>query len=224
VIEALAALLGAIVKAIPGLEDHRARQKRAEIGAELISFYNEANRMLVAGDSLIHELRIYEHAAATGKPDHYDALRKTIALHVRQQIAALREVAASYKALQGYLGPIITNDAFRDVSELFNYKEGFLIILAWHVTNDLILDVGFPKESSEQTNTDVELKGWVNLPLGKDFGPQYLPIVQAYFRNHDPEAELEQISARLEEIRKAILVNFELEDLLLKVKDIQSRS
>ena len=215
------ALLDAVVKAVPGIKDHRARQQHAEIGAALLRFYNQANRMLISGESLIETLRRYEHAASSGSPANYSGQRALILAYVRQQIDILTKIQASFLELASYLGPIIENHAFRELYRLFDIKRGALNILHYGIReNHLILDMSSVQELIEQTNTDVKaVKGWVNVPLGEDFGPQYLPIVQAYFRTRNPEAELEQISSGLEKIRKAILENFKLEDVLLKVKD-----
>lgn len=221
--ELLAALLDAIMKAIPGVKGYRDRKRHAEIGASLLKFYNDANRMLIAGDILIKTSRAYERAA--GDEDQASTLgelQEVILFYTREQAHALADIQDSFDRLQIYLAALIKNDSFRRLDMSFRSKSSTLQMLNHWMR--LAYDRKLALDNLIVTaRSDIRRYEWSFklLPLTDDFGGQeHLTSVQAYLHHTiDPEANLARIAAVLEEVREAILANFKLEEVLLRVKD-----
>jgi hypothetical protein len=223
VIELLAALLDAVVQALPGIKNARDRQRLANIGAELLNFYNDTNRMLVAGDNLVQLLRTYEKFG-TKDPEKFPYMGRVLQTDVVEQARTLKAIRNSYVNLENHLGPLIDNDSFRRLHVLFVIKLSALDLLA-----TLLLDGKLPLDTGSGLETLIESGGHQDMiryvysletiPLNEDTTSRHLAIVRAYLRARQPESELEHIAEGLEEIRKAIIANFNLEDVLLKVRE-----
>jgi hypothetical protein len=242
VLEYVSLFVDMLVKVIPGIKGARDKDKYASLGAELLMFYNDANAMVTDGYDLISALRTYvermERHLATGKDR--TALEAGHWMHARlvKQAVTLRELRFTFSQLWDQLSPLMDPLSFQEcvlamMTKLFMVEE----LTGFVETGQMPLGPGrgldqMPELTRIKGENEQEIKDKAAMMLLRNhrytlnFVPTNVPweedilhVVKECLEVRKPEQQLESISQGLELIRLAIIENFEIKDVLLKIPD-----
>lgn len=238
-VELLALLVDALAKVIPGAKSIRDKGKRAELGAQLMSFYNEANGMLVVGRELAQSLRSYvrlmeEHLQTGQRPEALAAGHQMYS-NLAHQAANLLRLNNSFVRLWSSLSALVDTSSFQRLSALLSRKARAVATLKEYVdAGYLPLDVtrGLERLLGGQAGLSLEslppnqqywairdyLHSYEIVPVNVPWEANILAIVKQYLAIRHPEEQLDQIAVNLNAIRQAIVDNFDVGDILLRVR------
>lgn len=229
--------LETLAKVVPGLKGLQDRNKRAEIGAELFNFYNAVNEMLINGVELTESLRVYVERMERNSRQAGDFRASSAGywLHgnVQRQAKALGAIATSFSYLWESLSPIVDTSTFQRLASLLGAKTSAIRQLQELMESGQVpFDprFGFENliaidrtESTELDRHEQELLALKNYEDGLSVVPYNVPweatilaVVKDYLESRQPEQQLAQMTEDLETIRRAIIENFDISDILVK--------
>ena len=240
VLELLKTLLESLATALPNMKGARRDKKHAEIGVQLLDLYLKANECFAQGREVTRSLRVYvermERHLSHGD-DPY-ALTAGHWLHdsISLQAYLLSELQKLYQKLAPQLGILYSQKAHITFSQLWGRKasavnalldamrSGIMVLDSNSALEDLTARGQELKRPFYPGPWDIERfdayeRQLDRLPTNVPWEAEFLEHVKRYLAVRQPERQLDELAPLLEQLRQAILANFELKDVLLAVGD-----
>lgn len=218
-IEILGLIVETLAKVVPGLKNDRSRNKYASVGAELLIFYNEANSMLVVGQSLVTSLRTYvrrmERHLATGEDPYALTAGQWVHEGLQEQSVRLSILSQSFQRLWNELSPLVDTSAFQRLVVLLDSKADAVGALRRFMeTGSMPIDLNHELErmidAGAANKSGLTMNGFLaghryqsalqRIPTNVPWEEDVLEIVKRYLEVREPEAQLAEIASHLESI------------------------
>jgi hypothetical protein len=241
--EYLGLLVDTLMKIVPGLKGAKERNRHAAIGANLLSFYNDTNRMLGIGYHLVSSMEVYvwrmEGHLATGNDPYALTAGQRMHRELQTQMETLSELHFTFTNIWYQLSPLVDTRSFQQLVILFAHKFSAISTLMEFVEKGFMpLDINYSLEelTTVRIRSTDDIQFWnmqsepiqalfrygneldfvaTNVPWEKDI----LLIIKKYLEVRRPKDQLDIIAQHLELLRQAIIENFELKDVISKVYD-----
>jgi len=219
-------------KILPSLVTRRRNQKLHEIGAELLLFYVQVNEALVRAEDIVGSLEVYVSRMKRHIEYGDDAYALTAGSWIGPKIDAQGQSLAKIGQTMRRWGielQLLDGQMYAQLVRLLDEKAGALGMLLHVMTRrKLTLDLHAVLERSIESPGFQELirrreleqemmKNAVSTTV--EWGSDVYVEIARYLDERQPREQLLQIREALEEIRSAILSNFDVSELLLQVGD-----
>lgn len=227
-IEIMRAIVDLLARATPLLYRTRRDKRLREIGAELFLLYIRLNEALVCADRIVNQLALSISGDHPRARSALDGLR----YEVSKQYVTLRRISG---LLESQRIRLILLDAgvYRQLVPLISAKMSGLQVLIETLRRGY-LPIDVPEQDIRALSSG---EGWedgtpppehfsllVNiqanaLPDHGRWDQDRRTRLAAYLQHRDPQGQLAQIRAAVEQLRVALVANFSLEDMLLTAGD-----
>ena len=248
VIELIRACVDAVGKCLPDLLKMRRSNKLGDLGADLFLLYNHLNEAVICAEDIIACIETYvkrmEGHLQSGNDAYALSGGRWVAYKIEAQQHNLAKVGHSMYRWRRHL-QVLDPEAFRELVPLLEGKRNALDALLKSMTHGQSLPLG-PSISSVQLLTAGSTTGdaddqasdsrsWFDqdydrrvrvaneiqrsaVPTGEPWDAEVLMQIKGYL-DSDPRRRLDEIKQMLVQLRGALLANFSIEDVLLKVGD-----
>lgn len=226
----------AIEKSLPDLIKLRRSDKLSNLGADLFLLYTALNESIICAQDIIKSLRVYvdrmERHLASGDDPYALTGGRWIRAKIEAQQQNLAKVGLNMGRWRRHL-QVLDPNAFRTLVPLIQGKQNALDSLL-----KLLNGGALPLDPSSMTREllgpeavdDLNLAAlndrdwqpqelrWSAVPTSPEWDAEVLSHVRRYLATN-PSARLDEMAVALDQLRSALLENFSLADVLLRVGD-----